>query len=89
VIEVSASTGVSLDATGEPYTSGVRPFPDESSLAVASVLSYRVFKRSVVPELMAPTPEPPADCVDARGGFKGEKLLVYTAVPITYRTLLI
>ena len=75
--------GLSLDATGVPYIVGVRPFPEVSACAVGSVVSYRVFNRSVVPELIAPIPEPPADCVAANGAPGGEKLDVYTAVPIT------
>ena len=79
----AAIGGLSLDATGVPYNVGVRPFPEVSTCAVASVLLYRVFNRSVVPELIAPTPGPPADCVAANGGLGGVKLDVYTAVPIT------
>ena len=84
----AAIGGLSLDATGEPYIDGVRPFPEVSACAVASVLLYRVFNRSVVPELIAPTPEPPAVCVAANGGLGEKKLVVYTAVPITYLILL-
>ena len=42
-----------------------------------------MFKRTVVPEVIALMPELPADCVAANGGLGGEKLDVYTAVPIT------
>ena len=66
--------GLSLDATGVPYIVGVRPYPEVSACAVGSVVSYRVFNRSVVPEVIALMPELPADCVAANGGLGGEKL---------------
>ena len=74
LIDGVANTGVALDATGEPVTSDVRAFPDESTRAVESEVSYKVFKRIVVPELIAAIPELPADCVADSGGFGGEKL---------------
>jgi hypothetical protein len=66
--------GLSLDATGVPYVVGMRAFPDVSTRAVESVLSNSVFKRTVVPEVIALIPEIPADCVAASGGLGGEKL---------------
>jgi hypothetical protein len=66
--------GLSLDATGVPYIVGVRPFPEVSACAVGSVVSYRVFNRSVVPEVIALIPAYPADCVAASGAAGEEKL---------------
>jgi hypothetical protein len=66
--------GLSLDATGVPYVVGVRVFPEVSTRAVERVLSNSVFKRTVVPEVIALIPELPADCVAANGGLGEEKL---------------
>jgi hypothetical protein len=66
--------GLSLDATGVPYVVGVRVFPEVSTRAVERVLSYRVFNRTVVPEVIALIPALPADCVAASGAAGEEKL---------------
>ena len=71
---LQATGGVSLDAIGAPYIVGVRPFPEVSACAVGSVPSYRVFNRSVVPEVIALIPALPADCVAASGAAGEEKL---------------